>query len=109
MSPTRSNMRYCPNKEWLEKCRLESLPVPRFDRYVYMLESHVAKRRLTPGEVAFDGYVPDLLTIAQRDENESRTMDMVRQYTNIPVPKLVHEGNGFNVFERIPGVTIFEG
>ncbi|KAJ5805146.1 hypothetical protein N7474_011033 [Penicillium riverlandense] len=44
-----------------------------------------------------------------RDENELRTLEIVRQYTNIPVPKLVYRGEGFNVFERIPGFTIFEG
>jgi hypothetical protein len=52
------------------------------------------KKRLKPGEVGFDGYQPDLLTISQRDENELRTLEMVRQYTSIPVPKLVHEGDG---------------
>lgn len=52
------------------------------------------KKRLKPGELGFDGYEPDLLTIEQRDENELRTLEIVRQYMNIPIPKLVYEGNG---------------
>lgn len=52
------------------------------------------KKRLKPGEAGFDGYQPDLLTISQRDENELRTLEIVCQYTSIPVPKLVHKGNG---------------
>lgn len=87
-------MIYSTDKEWLEKCRPEALPVPPFDRYVYMLEGHVVKKGLKPGELGFDGYQPDVLTISQRDENELRTLEMVCQYTSIPVPKLVYQGNG---------------
>lgn len=87
-------MTYSSDKEWLEKCHPEHLPVPPFDRYVYMLEGHVVKKSLRPGELGFDGYQPDISTIAQRDENEIRTMEIVRQYTNIPVPKLIYQGNG---------------
>ena len=94
MPLNRTKMIFSTDKEWLEKYRPETLPVPPFDRYVYMLESHVVKKRLKPGELGFDGYEPDLLTIAHRDENELRTLEIVRQYTNIPIPKLVYEGNG---------------
>lgn len=87
-------MTYSTDEEWLEKCQPETLPVPPFDRYIYMLEGHVVKKQLKPGELGFDGYQPDLLTLSQRDENELRTLEIVRQYTNIPVPKLVHQGNG---------------
>ena len=83
-----------PDKEWLEKCQPEALPVPPFDRYVYMLEGHVVKKSLKPGELGFDGYQPDTSTISQRDENELRTLEVVRRYTNIPVPKLIYQGNG---------------
>lgn len=88
------NMTYSPDKAWLEKCHPEHLPVPPFDRYVYMLEGHVVKKSLRPGESGFDGYQPDISTIAQRDENEIRTLETVRQYTNIPVPKLIYQGDG---------------
>ncbi|PTU16912.1 hypothetical protein P175DRAFT_0505437 [Aspergillus ochraceoroseus IBT 24754] len=59
-----------------------------------MLADHVMKKRLEPGELGFDGYQPDLLTISQNYENELRTLEIVRQYTSIPAPKLVHKGNG---------------
>lgn len=87
-------MIYSTDKEWLDKCQPEALPVPPFDRYVYMLDSHVVKKGLKPGELGYNGYQPDVLTIPQRDENELRALEIVRQYTNIPVPKLVYEGNG---------------
>lgn len=77
-------------KEWLEKRQPEALPVPPFDRYIY----DVVKKGLQPGELGYDGYQPGTGTIAQRDENESHTLELVRQYTNIPVPKLIHQGNG---------------
>jgi hypothetical protein len=93
-SLNRENMTYSSDKEWLEKCHPEHLPVPPFDRYVYMLEGYVVKKSLRPGELGFDGYQPDISTIAQRDENEIRTIEIVRQYTNIPVPKLIYQGNG---------------
>jgi hypothetical protein len=46
-----------------------------------MLDGYVVKKRLTPGVVGFDGYQPDLLTVSQRDENELRTLGVVREYT----------------------------
>lgn len=82
------------DKEWLKKCQPEALPVPPFDRYVYMLEDYVVKKRLQPGELGFDGYQPDTCTIAQRDENELHTLELVRQYTNITIPKLIYRGSG---------------
>lgn len=45
MSPNITKMIFSTDKEWLEKCRPETLPVPPFDRYVYMLESHVVKKK----------------------------------------------------------------
>ncbi|RDW87050.1 uncharacterized protein DSM5745_03692 [Aspergillus mulundensis] len=101
------------DKIWLEKCKPEALPIPPFDRCVYILKNHVVKKALQPGERGFDGYVPDTATVAQRDVNEIRALELVQEYTTIPVPKLVHEGDRqrhrFNVFERILGITIFEG
>jgi hypothetical protein len=59
-----------------------------------MLGEHVVKKGLKPGELGFDGYEPKTSTIAQRDENELRTLEIIRQYTNIPVPKLVYRVKG---------------
>lgn len=94
MSLNLEDMANSSDKVWLEKCTPDKLPFPPFDRYIYMLQGHVVKKGLRPGELGFDGYQPDTSTIAQRDENEIRTLEVIRQYTNIPVPKLVYQGNG---------------
>lgn len=75
-------------------CQPDALPVPPFDRYVYMLENSVVKKSLRPGKLGFDSYQPDTSTISQRDENEIRALEIVREYTNIPVPKLIYQGDG---------------
>lgn len=87
-------MNYSSDEEWLEKCHSDALPIPPFDRYVYMLGSCVVKKNLRPGELGFDGYRPDTSTISQRDENEIRTLEIVREYTSIPIPKLIYQGDG---------------
>lgn len=89
-----NNMSCSSDKEWLDKCQPEALPVPPFDRYIYMLEGYVVKKALQPGELGYDGYEPEISTIALRDENELHALELIRQYTNIPVPKLVYQGDG---------------
>ncbi|KAJ5573593.1 uncharacterized protein N7459_008020 [Penicillium hispanicum] len=93
------------DKEWLEKCQPDALPVPPFDRYIYMLENHVVKKPLQPGELGYGGYQPEIATISERDQNEIRVLEVVREHTNIPIPKLIYQGDG----QRIPGITIFDG
>ncbi|KAK1771490.1 hypothetical protein QBC33DRAFT_554654 [Phialemonium atrogriseum] len=56
----------------------------------------------------YDGYIPDFATLTAHDENELEALKLVREYTNIPVPQLLHQGRGFNVFERIYGVMVNE-
>lgn len=80
--------------DWLKPCHPSNLPIPPFDRYIYILENHVIKRPLKPGERGYNGYEPETSTVSQRDENELRTLELVRQYTDIPVPKLVYQGEG---------------
>lgn len=45
---------------------------------------------LQPGELGYDGYQPEISTIAQHDENELYTLKLVRQYTTFPVPELIY-------------------
>lgn len=70
------------------------MPIPPFDRYIYMLPEHVVKKRLMFSELGYEGYEPEFSTISLRDENEVRTLELVRQYTNIPVPNLIYQGDG---------------
>jgi hypothetical protein len=79
---------------WLKQCCDKNLPIPPFDRYIYMLPNYVVKKRLTPGELGFAEYCPDFSTLASRDENEIRAIELVQEYTNIPTPKLIHQGDG---------------
>lgn len=82
------------DKSWLDKCKEEDMPIPHFDRYIYMLPEHVVKKRLLQGEVGYDGYIPHTVTLPSRDENEIKAMDLVREYTDIPIPELIHQGDG---------------
>jgi hypothetical protein len=71
------------------------LIVPPFDRYIHALPNYVVKKRLAPGEVGYEGYEPDLSSLEQRDENEILAMELVRKYTDIRVPKVIHRGDGY--------------
>lgn len=88
------NINYSSDEEWLEKCHSDALPVPLFDQYVYMLKSCVVKKNLQPGELGFDGYQPDTSTISQCGENEICSLETVQEYTNIPILKLIYQGDG---------------
>lgn len=112
------------DKLWLDRCVEEAMPVPPFDRYIYVLPQHVVKKPLTEGELGYEGYIPETTTVKDRDENEIRAVNVVREYTDVPVPDLVHQGNGyveprhrtdptdmscsFTIWERIPGITVNE-
>lgn len=82
------------DKVWLNRCRDEDMPIPPFDRYIYMLPEHVVKKRLVEGELGFDGHEPDLSTLQSRDDNEIKAMELVGKYTTIPIPKLIYQGDG---------------
>ncbi|CAG9954271.1 unnamed protein product [Clonostachys rosea f. rosea IK726] len=96
------------DQAYLESCKDEHMPVPPFDRYIYVLPKYVVKKPLSIGETGYQGYKPDVETVSQRDENEIEAMKLVQEYTNIPIPRVLHRGEGFNVFERIQGVTVNE-
>ncbi|KAI9786525.1 MAG: hypothetical protein M1816_007907 [Peltula sp. TS41687] len=84
------------------------MPLPPFDRYIHMLPRHAVKKRLEPGELGYDGYEPDLSTLEMRDENELLAMELVREHTSVPISKLIHRGYGFNVLERLQGITVHD-
>ncbi|CAH0005042.1 unnamed protein product [Clonostachys byssicola] len=96
------------DQAYLEGCKDEHMPVPPFDRYIYVLPNYVVKKPLSIGETGYQGYQPDVRTVFQRDENEIEAMKLVQEYTNIPIPRVIHRGEGFNVFERIQGITVNE-
>ncbi|KAJ5808060.1 hypothetical protein N7474_009329 [Penicillium riverlandense] len=74
-----------------------------------MLSQYVLKKRLQPGELGYYGYQPEFSTIEQRNQDDTQVLEVVRQHANIPVPKLVNRGRGFNADEQIPGITLFDG
>lgn len=79
---------------YLHECQDKYMPVPPFDRYIYVLPSRVIKKRLSLGETGFDGYIPDFETLTARDENELKALEVVREHTTIPVPRVLHRGKG---------------
>ncbi|KAI4861175.1 hypothetical protein F4820DRAFT_461143 [Hypoxylon rubiginosum] len=96
------------DEEYLGECQEKYMPVPPFDRYIYVLPHRVIKKHLSIGETGFNGYIPDFATVSARDDNELKSLELVREHTDIPVPRVLHQGKGFNVFERIHGITVNE-
>lgn len=79
------------DQEYLRECQEKDMPVPPFDRYIYVLPQYVVKKRLVfQGETGFDGYIPDFATLTTRDTNELKALEIVREYTNIPVTRVMH-------------------
>lgn len=82
------------DRQWLSKCCDENMPCPPLDRYIHILRQHVVKKRLRDGELGDNNYKPDFSILEIRDENEIRALELVRKYTDVPVPKLVYQGDG---------------
>lgn len=105
------------DKEWLEKCQPEALPVPPFDRYIYVVEDDVVKKGLQPGELGYDGYQPGTGTIAQRDENESHTLERSLRRFSMTLEQFDHQVHLERLFTisflsvvlSIPPTTSFGG
>lgn len=66
--------------------------MPPFERYIHLLPDHVLKKRLRRDERGYNGYLPDFSTLKMRDDNELLALRLVQEYTNVPVPQLVYEG-----------------
>lgn len=81
-------------QEYLQQFEDKDMPVPPFDRYIYVLPTSVVKKRLSPGQTGLDGYTPDFATLTARDENELKALEMVREHTKIPVPRVLQQGDG---------------
>jgi hypothetical protein len=77
---------------WLSQCTVENIYMPPLERYIHLLPDHVLKKRLGHHERGFEGYIPDFTTLKLRDDNELAALKLVQEYTDIPVPKLVYEG-----------------
>ncbi|PWW76528.1 hypothetical protein C7212DRAFT_295094 [Tuber magnatum] len=94
------------DEQWLSRCLDRNMARPTPDRRVYVLENHIIKKRLSRDENGQNGYVPIYSAVEKRDENEILALGLVERYTSVPVPRVVHSGNGFTVFERFSGMTV---
>ncbi|KAI5780523.1 hypothetical protein EDC01DRAFT_730723 [Geopyxis carbonaria] len=92
---------------WLSQCSEDKKQMPAFERHIYLLDDVVVKKRLEEGEKGYRGFEPEFDTLEKRDENEILAMEQVKKYTDIPVPDLLYRGEGYNVFRRIPGKTLY--
>lgn len=84
------------DEEYLGECQEKYMPVPPFDRYIYVLPHRVIKKHLSIGETGFNGYIPDFATVSARDDNELKSLELVREHTDIPVPRVLHQGKGLD-------------
>jgi hypothetical protein len=80
------------DNDWLSLCNNDKLYMPPLERYIYLLPDHVVKKRLKESEEGFNHYIPDFETLKKRDDNELAALKLVQEYTDIPVPKLVYQG-----------------
>ncbi|CAZ80737.1 unnamed protein product [Tuber melanosporum] len=94
------------DEQWLSHCLDENMTHSAPDRRVYVSENYIIKKRLSRDENGHSGYVPIYSAVRQRDENEILALKLVQEHTSVPVPKVIHSGNGFTVFERFSGVTV---
>lgn len=92
------------DEQWLSQCRDEKLVQPILDRKVYVLDNYIIKKQLSHDERGHNGYVPIYSAVKQRDANEILALKLVQEYTSIPVPKVVHSGNGY-VYPRSEKIT----
>lgn len=92
------------DEQWLIQCLDEKLVHPIRDRRVYVLDNYIIKKRLSHGERGHNGYVPIYSAVKQRDENEILALNLVQEHTSIPVPRVVHSGNGY-VYARSEKIT----
>jgi len=92
------------DEQWLSQCLDEKLVHPTLDRKVYVLDNYIIKKQLSHGERGHNGYVPIYSAVRQRDENEILALELVQEYTSIPVPRVVHSGNGY-VYVRCEKIT----
>jgi len=92
------------DEQWLSLCLDEGLVHPTLDRRVYVLEKYIIKKQLSHGERGHNGYVPIYSAVKKRDENEILALKLVQEHTSIPVPKVVHSGNGY-VYVRSEKIT----
>ncbi|CUS15823.1 unnamed protein product [Tuber aestivum] len=94
------------DERWLSKCLDENMTRGTHEREVYTWDKYIIKKRLSRDENGHNGYVPIYSAVQQRDENEILALELVKKYTSVPIPEVVHSGNGFTVFQRFPGVTV---
>ncbi|KAI9759009.1 MAG: hypothetical protein M4579_002672 [Chaenotheca gracillima] len=98
---------------WLDQCTIYNRVLTLDDREVFFLTQHVIKMTRVPWEVVdekekigiFVGEA-DYEWLVKRDENEVRAINLIRKHTRIPVPRVIHQGFGFNVFERKHGTYL---
>jgi Phosphotransferase enzyme family len=93
--------------ENLLKCCIESNKLhPTLRRHIHRVGDHVIKIPLKLGETDLYNNTHDPRLTAVLDENAIAATRLVERYTSIPVPKIVHEGEVFTVWEYIDGIPM---
>ncbi|KAI9840411.1 MAG: hypothetical protein M1837_001624 [Sclerophora amabilis] len=91
---------------WLGQCTpTNRLKYPRH-RDIHILPQHIVKIKPQTGggsSASEDEDDAELTRLARGYENELLALKLVRAYTSVPVPRVIHEGDGFVVFERLQG------
>jgi len=89
--------------DWRQYLTEERKLQPSHRRHVFHYKDYIIKLALRPDEPDYMGQFHDTRRTLLSDENEIKSLELVRKYTTIPLPEVVDHGLGFVVFKRIQG------
>jgi len=89
--------------DWRQYLTEERKLQPSHRRHVFHYKGYIIKIALRPDEPDYMSQFHDTGRTLLSDENEIKSLELVRKYTTIPLPEIVDHGPGFVVFKRIQG------
>jgi len=100
------------NRETAERlissCNSNNKLCPPFDRMVHRIGDYVVT--LVNHEKRYDNSKTDIQTVRLRNKQIIKSIELIKKYTNIPVPSIVYHSNSNDIiiYEYIEGESLFE-
>jgi hypothetical protein len=90
----------------LKDCTESNKLHPSLRRHIYNVGRHVIRIPLKHDEPDFYGNSHNPQLTQLNDENAIAATRLIERFTSIPVPKVIHEGEAFTVWEYVDGVAM---